>query len=73
MESEVLKNMNSEAVNFEVCTQRMEPGAVNRLRENLQNFELRSEISQIAKISELASFWDLVSPGRLYKTIQDVR
>ena len=48
------------------------PASGNGLREHLENIELLSRVIQIAKISELASFWDPVAPGRIYKTTQDV-
>ena len=39
----------------------------NDIARNLQNIELRHEINQISKISELASLLDPVAPGRIYK------
>ena len=54
-------------MNSLISTTRIQPASGNGLQEILENFELRSEINQIAKISELASFWDPIAPGRILR------
>ena len=72
MDNPILKSMNSQEVNTLVSTSRKPPASGNRLLKNLENFQLRSRVNQIAKISELAPFWDAVILGRCFKTAQDV-
>ena len=65
MDKDVLKNMSSQ-------TLRNPAVSGNGWREHLDNFELRSRINQIAKVSELASFLDPVVLGISHKTMQHV-
>ena len=72
MNKETVKSVSSQEVHSLVCTPRTEPASGNKLRKNLENFELRSTDSQITRISELASFWYTVKAGMHYKTIPDM-
>ena len=65
---EILKSVNSQEVNSLVCAPRTEPSSGNRLRENLQNFELRSEASQITNLHRSGTRSKLVCTTRPFLT-----
>ena len=67
MSQEISKTMHSHEVNSFVSTPRNEQESGNRLRETMENFESRSEVNQIAKKSEIASFLDPVASGQSYQ------
>ena len=69
---EILKSVNSQEVNSLVCAPRTQPASGNRWRESLQNFELQSKASQLAKVCDFASCWRTVDTGMCHMTTPDV-
>ena len=53
VDEEVLKSANSQEVNSMVCDPKNSPASANRLRENLEIFELRSRPANLRKFASL--------------------
>ena len=62
------KRMDSQGVNYLVSTPRNPPASRNGLRENLENFELWSRITQIAKVSLWVRI--ILGPSGTWKILQ---